>query len=111
MSTESLLALAVSLGATMSELVGDALNQSMAEYKTNSQARLILGDYEAPAGLRELAGDRSLVDVLKITEIEWIALRTIQLPSLASKDGYLNLLITVRSVAPTKELLINNCNK
>lgn len=100
-SVENLAALARELGTTVSYLVGDEHQATRYEYDAGSPARLILADNAAPEGLRDLAGDKALVEALKITEAEWEALRSIKLPSKASKDGYVNLLIAVRVVAPT----------
>lgn len=100
-STEGLQSLAGSLGVTISELVGDHFNLIATEFSSNSQARQILSDEEVPQGLREFAVDRPLVDALKVTEAEWKALRSIELPSPINKDGYVNILICIRAVSPT----------
>jgi transcriptional regulator with XRE-family HTH domain len=99
-SVENLAALARELGTTVSYLVGDEHQAIRYDYDAENHARLILADYDAPQGLRDLAGDRALVEALKINEAEWEALRSIKLPSPATKDGYVNLLIAVRVVAP-----------
>jgi len=39
-----------------------------------------------------------LIAVLGITDVEWRALTSIDLPAPASKDGYVNLLFTVRAI-------------
>jgi len=100
-SIDNLAALARELGTTVSDLVGDEHQATRYEYDAGSPARLILADNDAPEGLRDLAGDKPLVEALKITPAEWEALRSIKLPSKATKDGYVNLLIAVRVVAPT----------
>ncbi len=51
-----------------------------------------------PPGLRDLASDTGLVNNLKIVDIEWRALASIELPGPVTKDGYVNLLFTVRSI-------------
>lgn len=99
-SVENLAALARELGTTVSYLVGDEHQATRYEYDAGNPARVILADNAAPEGLRDLAGDKALVEALKITEAEWEALRSIKLPSPARKDGYVNLLIAVRVVAP-----------
>ncbi len=100
-SLDNLAALARELDTTVSDLLGDEHQATRFEYDTGSPARLILADNAAPEGLRDLAGDKPLVEALKITPEEWEALRSIKLPSKANKDGYVNLLIAVRVVAPT----------
>lgn len=69
-----------------------------AEYGKKHPARQILADYAAPAGLRALAGDKELVQALRIAEDEWRTLRSIELPKGVTKEGYVQLLITVRAV-------------
>lgn len=49
-------------------------------------------------GLRELARDRVLAASLDIQPSEWRALRSLVLPTPATKDGYIALLITIRLV-------------
>ncbi len=100
-STDVLRAISGALDVTLSDLVGDALDQTRKEYASDHPAREILSDHGAPSGLRELAGDKSLVDALRITEAEWLTLRSIDLPKGISKDGYVQLLITVRAISPT----------
>lgn len=58
----------------------------------------LAADPNAPAGLRALAADAPLVAALVIQPAEWTALRSIQLPRPAGKDGYLALLLTVRLI-------------
>ncbi|MCE0732472.1 helix-turn-helix domain-containing protein [Halomonas sp. G15] len=61
------------------------------------QARLAT-DSSTPPGLRELALDGNLVRVLMITEQEWHALSSILLPGEVDRDGYVQLLFTIRAV-------------
>jgi transcriptional regulator with XRE-family HTH domain len=65
----------------------------------------ILADPAAQQGLRELAGDSSLVDALGVTAEEWRALHSVQLPGEATKDGFVQLLYTIRAVSrPTSSV-------
>ena len=59
----------------------------------------ILKSKTAPASLRELAADSALVNALGITEEEWEALRSVMLPGEASKDAYVQTLMTIRLIA------------
>lgn len=52
----------------------------------------------SPEGLRDIALDLDLVQTLKITEDEWHALSSIALPGTANRDGYVQLLFTIRAV-------------
>ena len=58
----------------------------------------LLENRHTAAGLRELASDRVLAASLDIQPTEWRALRSLALPTPASKDGYIALLITSRLV-------------
>jgi transcriptional regulator with XRE-family HTH domain len=97
-SNEKLLAIAEALGVTVSDLLGDAANIARREYETGHPARRIIADAKSPRGLRDLAGDKSLADALHITPAEWKALRSIELPASVTKDGYVQLLITIRAI-------------
>lgn len=97
-SNEKLLAIAEVLGVTVSDLLGDALNIARREYESKHPARLILADQHASHGLRTLAGDKALVNALGISSEEWKALRSIKLPESVTKDGYVQLLITIRAI-------------
>jgi hypothetical protein len=46
-----------------------------------------------------LASDLRLVAVLGITDVEWRSLTSITLPTPVTKDGYVNLLFTVRAIS------------
>lgn len=61
----------------------------------------VLVDSLSPPGLRDLASDEALGDMLAITREEWHALRSIELPSPATKDGYVNLLFAIRAACGT----------
>ncbi len=50
------------------------------------------------SGGRHDGTDVRLIAVLGITDVEWRALTSIDLPAPASKDGYVNLLFTVRAI-------------
>ena len=97
-SNEKLLAIAEALGVTVSDLLGDAAIIVSREYEPGHPARKIIADAKAPRGLAALAGDKSLADALRITPEEWKALRSIELPASVTKDGYVQLLITIRAI-------------
>jgi len=52
-----------------------------------------------PKGLRDLAGDDSLIKAMRITAHELRTLASIDLPATVSKDGYVQLLMTLRSIS------------
>lgn len=51
-----------------------------------------------PPGLKMLQDDTALTETLKITDEEWLALTSILLPGEADKDGYVQLLYTIRTI-------------
>ncbi len=97
-SMDHLQALARELGVTISHLLGEEIREDSGEYAATGVRATILSDRDSPQGLRNLASDQDLIYTLKITDSEWLALKSIRLPDGVSKDGYLQLLITVRAV-------------
>jgi transcriptional regulator with XRE-family HTH domain len=100
-SLETLQKIATSLGRDVAWLLGQGIGKGVRNYKpTKMQGpiRDLLADYQTPPGLRDLASDLALVASLQITPDEWRALASIDLPDEATKDGYVNLLFTVRSI-------------
>lgn len=59
----------------------------------------ILSDSEAPPGLRDLASDVSLLEALGVQHQELIRLQGVELPVQASKEGYVQLLLCIRSIS------------
>jgi len=102
LSTEHLQALARELGVTTSYLLGDDNQEESATYSSGPMRFAnLLTDYEAPAGLRALASDSALVNALGITEREMEALASIKVPGEVTKDGFVQLLVTIRAVSRT----------
>lgn len=97
-STEHLQALAKAFGTTLSHLLGEDMKISANDYKDSAGSAALHVDDEAPAGLRQLASDSVLSDALNVTEAEWETLDSIQLPGEVNKDGYVQLLITIRAI-------------
>ena len=93
-SVDTVRQLADVLGVSVAWLLGETVAEDAGTYGPRS----LLADYATPPGLRDLAGDHALIEALGITATEWRALRSLELPGAASKDGYLNLLITIRAV-------------
>ena len=98
-SMEHLQSLAKALNVSVSYLVDNETKETASNYKTGGTRSAMLADYEAPAGLRDLASDTALIDALKITDEEWKALDSIELHENVSKDGYVQLLITIRAIS------------
>ncbi|MDQ7733778.1 helix-turn-helix transcriptional regulator [Halomonas sp. SpR1] len=92
------------LDVTVEYLLGIDLGDNVAEYniqETNSKQAQLVADHMAPTGLRELAIDQQLTRTLQITTEEWHALSSIVLPGEASRDGYVQLLFTIRAICYT----------
>ena len=82
------------LDVTASELIGD----NVPDYGSEHPATHILSDQRTPDGLRAFAQDIDLVKALSVTTNEWGALASIKLPARITKDGYVQLLITIRAI-------------
>lgn len=100
--------LAHELGVTVAYLFGEEARQAQAEYGDAHPAAAILADDRAPQGLRDLAADRALAELLRITADEWRALRSLDLPTPPGKDGYVQLLLTIRAVTARPVHLISS---
>ena len=104
LTAEQLRMAAKVLDVTSDYLLGVDLSDRQAAYRsadTSPEQRRLMTDYQAPQGLRELAMDLDLVQTLRITEDEWHALSSIALPGEVSRDGYVQLLFTIRAVCHT----------
>ncbi|WP_456378869.1 helix-turn-helix domain-containing protein [Thiolapillus sp.] len=64
----------------------------------NLSTSAIQSDYNAPPGLRAFASDRSLLKAMSVTTEELDLLHAMPLKGI-SKDGYVQLLITIRAVS------------
>lgn len=96
---ENIQALAAALGVTVSHLIGEDIKEDKGTYNAAGTRGALLSSHDSPQGLRELASDSALADALRITDAEWKALDSIQPPGEVSKDGYVQLLITIRAVS------------
>jgi transcriptional regulator with XRE-family HTH domain len=93
------------------KLLGVSLDYLLVEAPESDTPRLgeplrmnkmaILADYTLAQGLRDLALDGNLITALGITDEEWTLLAAVPLPQTVTKAGYLQLLITLRSISPT----------
>jgi transcriptional regulator with XRE-family HTH domain len=98
-AVDTLRSIAQVLGLSVDELISsndsdraDALNRS-------GNPRLTIEcDPTAAPGLRALAKDAGLCETMAITADEWRRLRAVPLPHTVTKSGYLQLLITLRSI-------------
>lgn len=97
-STEKLVAIAKILRLSIDDLVSDAVAEEKENYEGPDPRAAIVASYDAPRGLRDLALDQRLVDALEVTPVEWRRLISVDLPLSVTKDGYLQLLITLRTI-------------
>ena len=95
----ALRSLSEALGTTVSWLLGESVPAPGGDYVQPPELMRIMADAQAPSGLRDLASDYPLMAVLRITDAEWRALASIQLPKPTGKDRYVNLLFTVRAIS------------
>lgn len=97
-STELLQTLAKVLGVSVSHLLGDPIAEQN-QPPGYGHKTAIRSDYNAPAGLRDLVSDAGTIAALKITDEELASLASVQLPGATDKDGYIQLLMTIRAVS------------
>ena len=91
-SLNSYTQLAKALGCAVSYLVGEQVGQ-------NSQAggrEHVLNDPHAPPGLKALARNAALCDLLDIQIDEWASLRSLKVGHSLSQDAYLAILHVTR---------------
>jgi transcriptional regulator with XRE-family HTH domain len=91
---ELLRSVARELKVSVSYLVGE----DTAEHGVHSAREAITGDRKMSKGLRDLADDDTLIKAMKITARELKNLASLDLPGPVSKDGYVQLLVTIRAV-------------
>ena len=94
--------LAGALGTTVSWLLGERIATPRGDYVPHPELKKILADAQAPSGLHTLATDYSLAGILGITDAEWRALASIDLPGTMDRDGYVSLLFALRAALKTK---------
>jgi transcriptional regulator with XRE-family HTH domain len=97
-STQLLPKLAKLLDVSVSWLLEEGVSELPQDYENTQLAgpAIVLADYDAPPGLRELASNAQLVAALQIQPGEWTALRSLKSPTLLSVHGYLAILLTIR---------------
>lgn len=96
---ETLRDIAIVLGRSLDELTASGIAAPASEYAVVADPRAaILSNYEAPPGLRDLAMDNALIEALQIAPEEWARLAAVPLPRDVSKQGYMQLLVTLRAI-------------
>ncbi len=92
-STETLKKYCQALGLKYDDVLG---KQPKIESKA---AQALLGKKTTNEGLQLLLLDASLSGSMQITDDEWKLLGSIKLPDTVRKDGYVQLLITLRAIS------------
>jgi len=83
------------LKVTVSYLIGE----DDADHAVRPTREAMASNRKLPAGLRDLAGDDALMKTMRITARDLKTLASIDLPSPVAKDGYVQILISIRSVS------------
>ncbi len=97
-TTKTLTAIARELNIPLGRLLGEEVKETRDAHFSGNPLQDIQSSYDTPAGLRKLATDKKLADALDIKPEEWEMLASIKLLGEVSKDGYVQLLITMRAV-------------
>lgn len=98
-SVELLGRIAGVLGVPLSELIDDTISEPDRQYGEGNVRSALLSDYNIPDGLRDLLTDKAMTEAMHITDDEWRTLASLRTPGLVSKDGYVQLLITLRAIS------------
>ncbi len=92
-----MVAIARALGVSVARLMGAEEASEPAGYRGARSPWDVLADPAAPPGLRALAEDRALTESLRVSEAEWRALASLELPAPVAKEGYVGVLMAVRA--------------
>lgn len=91
---EVLQALGKALKVTVSHLLGE----DTADHAVRPTRKAVAADRRMPKGLRELAEDEATMKAMHVTARELRTLASIDLPAAVGKDGYVQLLLSIRAV-------------
>ncbi len=103
-SSDILKAVARELDITLACLLGEEsaekpeISEPDTPYFAAGPADAIRANPRSPAGLRQLAEDITLMEALRIKPAEWESLTSIRLPPGVDKQGYFQLLMTLRAI-------------
>ncbi|TVP84048.1 MAG: XRE family transcriptional regulator [Thioalkalivibrio sp.] len=93
-STDDLAVIAKHLGVSPAHLIGNG----DAARGLSPIIREFVAKGSAPGGLIALAEETSLVDALQVTDREFQILASVDLPPDVDRDGYVQLLMTIRAI-------------
>ena len=96
LSSDTLRLAARVLGSSVAYFIGEADQEELSAVQQE-----LVDDDSVPGGLQQFAHDSALANALAVAEHEWRALRSLDLPNPISKDGYVQLLITLRAIKAT----------
>ena len=77
----------------LAKLLDVPLSYLLGETNSTQQEKL-----PVPSGLKALEADKALTETLNISKTEWLALKSILLPAETNKEGYVQLLYTIRAI-------------
>ncbi len=77
----------------LAKLLEVPLSYLLGETNSTQQEKL-----PVPSGLKDLEADTALTETLNINKTEWLALKSILLPAETNKEGYVQLLYTIRAI-------------
>jgi len=75
------------------------LGGEASEHAVRPAREAVSSDRKMPKGMRELTDDDGLIKTMKVTVRELKTLTSIDLPGPVGKDGYVQLLVAIRTVA------------
>lgn len=77
----------------LAKLLDVPLSYLLGETNSTQQDKL-----PVPSGLKALEADTALTETLNISKTEWLALKSVLLPAETNKEGYVQLLYTIRAI-------------
>jgi transcriptional regulator with XRE-family HTH domain len=99
LSANQLARIAAALNTTVADLMPSTSGSDAVDGSHSPAVQAVLSNYDAPQGLRDLVTDKSLMSALAISDEEVRILSAIPVDGV-SRDGYVQLLITLRAVRP-----------
>lgn len=96
-NVEMLRKIARALDVSETYLIGDTPERVPSESRRGMSSEQILADDAAPPGLLDLIRTTAASELLSITDSELVALRSVDMPCTATRDGYIQVLLAIRS--------------
>ena len=103
-STEALVAIARVLRLNLDEALIQEQDMTKTKRATRDPRQEVINNPFSPAGLRDFMADDDLIKILKATREELLQLVDTGLPPIVTKDGYIQLFYTLRSIVQHREV-------